>query len=73
LLPGERGSVMQPPQELKEHKFKVEVSHSRELLWIEVGKKDHIQPSRLGDRIMQIFLGLVSRANQGKVPRPELR
>jgi hypothetical protein len=57
---------MERPQELKEHKFKVEVSHSRELVWAEGRQKDHIQPSQLGDRIMQIWFGLVSRANQGK-------
>jgi hypothetical protein len=72
LLPGERGWVMDRPQQIKEHKFKVEVSPSHELVWIEVGKKDRVQPRQLPDRIVQIFLGLVSRANQGKVPRPEL-
>jgi hypothetical protein len=69
LLPGERGFVMHNPQVLKEHKFKVELSHSRELVWIEVGMKGHVEPIQLADRIVQIFLGLVSKANQGKVPR----
>lgn len=70
LLPGERGMYVHGPKLLKEHKFKVGVSMSRELVWIEKGKKEHIAADKLGDRIVQIFLKLIERSNAGKIERP---
>jgi hypothetical protein len=72
LLPGERAWVMEKPRQLKEHRFRVEVAHDRSLAWIENGKKEHIHPSKLADRLMRIFLDLISRMNNGKIERPGL-
>ena len=75
LLPGERGWVMEQPRVVKEHKFDVDVTESRDLAWIERGKGDHVAPDQLADRLVMIMLDLISRANQGKVlkvPRPSL-
>jgi hypothetical protein len=72
ILPGERAWVMQKPRMLKEHRFKVEVALTRELVWVERGKREHIMPGLLADRIVKLFLSLISRANQGKVERPPL-
>jgi hypothetical protein len=72
LLPGEPGWFMRKPRELKEHRFFVEVAHDRTLVWVENGKTERIHPSRLADRLMRLFFDLVSRANQGKVPKPSI-
>jgi hypothetical protein len=72
ILPGERAWVMHQPVELKRHKFKVDVSETRELVWKEAGKKTTIPASGLADHLMRIFLDLLSRANRGKVQRPEI-
>jgi hypothetical protein len=72
ILPGERAWVMNQPVELKRHKFKVDVSETRELIWKESGKKIIIPASGLADHFMRIFLDLLSRANRGKVQRPAL-
>jgi hypothetical protein len=72
FLPGERGIIIYRPKPLKEHRFKVEVAQDRKLVWVEDGKKEHIHPDRLADHIMRYFLDLISRADQGKVARPEL-
>ena len=72
VLPQERLMVMNEPRLLKEHRFRVDVSHDRELVWLEDGKKEQIAPSALADRVMRLFLDLVSRANNGKVERPPL-
>jgi hypothetical protein len=71
-LPDERGWFMEKPRKLKEHRFYVEVAHDRTLVWIESGKKEHIHPSQLADRLMRLFLELISRANQGKVAKPDI-
>jgi hypothetical protein len=70
LLPGERGWVMHQPTELRRHKFKLDVSETRELIWKESGKKSIIAAPMLADRIMRIFLDLLSRANSGMVQPP---
>ncbi len=72
LRPGERGIFFEKPKLIKETRFKVEVSRSRELVWVEGKKKEHINADQLADRIVQIFFDLVSRANQGKISRPGL-
>jgi hypothetical protein len=71
-LPGENGWFMEKPRELKEHRFYVDVAHDRSLVWIENGKKDRIPPSQLPDRLMRLFLGLLSRANQGQIAKPDI-
>jgi hypothetical protein len=72
ILPGERAWVMHEPIELKRHKFKVDVSETRDLIWKEPGKKAIIPAPMLADHIMRIFLDLLSRANRGKVQRPSM-
>jgi hypothetical protein len=69
-LPGEGIGWAFNPIHLAEHKFKVDVSETRELVWKEEGRAGRIAPQLLADRIMQIFLDLVSRADQGKVEKP---
>lgn len=69
VLPSERAWVMETPSELKRHKFKVDVSETRELVWKESGTKNVIAAPVLADHLMRIFLDLLSRANRGKIPR----
>lgn len=69
-LPDERGWFMEKPQELKEHRFYVEVAHDRALVWVENGKKERIHPSQLADHLMRLFFDLISRANKGKIAKP---
>jgi hypothetical protein len=69
-LPGENRWFVQQPVELKRHKFKVDVSGTRELIWKD-GKK-MIPADGLADHLVRIFLDLLSRANRGKVQRPAL-
>ncbi len=71
-LPGVPEYMLLKPTPLKEHRFKVDVSQTRELVWVEQRKKEHIAPALLADRIVRLFLDLVSRANQGKIQRPSL-
>jgi hypothetical protein len=70
LLPGERAWVMHEPLVLKEHRIKVGVTESRELVWLD--GNDQIEPERLADHIAMILMDLISRANQGEVERPPL-
>ena len=72
VLPSEGLMVLAEPRPLKEHKFKVEVAHDGSLVWVEKGKKEHIDASKLAERIIILFLDLVSRANRGKVEPPVL-
>jgi hypothetical protein len=71
LLPGEKSWMMHKPVELKRHKLKVDVSETRDLIW-RADQKTVIMADRLGDYLFRLFLDLLSRANQGKVPCPEL-
>jgi hypothetical protein len=68
-LPNERLMYLEAPKVLKEWKFKVDVAHDRSSVW-RLGKNETIPAAQLADRIVQIFLDLVSRANQGKVEPP---
>jgi hypothetical protein len=47
ILPGERAWVMQNPKELKRHKFKVDVSETRDLVWKESGKRSIVRRVRV--------------------------
>jgi hypothetical protein len=72
-LPGENMWYPEQPRLQKEWKFKVDVARDRGLVWRLAGKDGQIIPaSELADRIVQIFLDLVSRANRGKVEPPHL-
>ena len=70
-LPGENRLYVEQPKMQKEWKFKVDVAHDRGLVW-RLGKKEQIPASQLADRIVQIFLDLVSKANRGEVEAPHL-
>lgn len=70
-LPGEQRWYLEAPKVQKEWKFKVDVARDRSLVW-RLGTKEEIPASQLADRIVQIFLDLVSRANRGKVEPPSL-
>jgi TIR domain len=70
-LPGEQRWYLEAPKVQKEWKFKVDVARDRSLVW-RLGTKEEIPASQLADRIVQIFLDLVSRANRGKVEPPHL-
>jgi hypothetical protein len=72
LLPGERAMILREPKELKRHKFKVDISATRELVWKESGTKAIVPAPMLADHIMRIFIDLLSRADRGKVQRPPL-
>jgi hypothetical protein len=69
LLPGENAFVMHKPRVLKEHRIKVSVNESRKLVWLD--GEEQIEPERLADHIILILMDLISRANQGKVEKPE--
>jgi hypothetical protein len=71
-LPHERLMMLHEPRLLKEHQFKVDVARDGNLVWVEKGKREHIAASKLADRIVQIFLGLISRANRGEIDPPAL-
>jgi hypothetical protein len=68
-LPQESGWFTGKPRLLKERRFRVDVALDRTLVWVEQGKTERLAPAQLADRIMRIFLDLVSRANRGKVER----
>jgi len=72
ILPKERMIAFEEARVLKEHQFKVDVSLDGNLVWVERGKSGQIAASQLADRIVRLFLDLISRANRGKVPRPDL-
>jgi hypothetical protein len=65
VLPGENRWYIENPRVLKEWKFKVDMAHDRSLAWRLAGKTDIIPASQLADRIVNIFLDLVSRARGG--------
>jgi hypothetical protein len=71
-LPGEQRWYLEAPKVQREWKFKVDVARDRSLVWRLAGKNEQIPASQLADRIVQIFLELVSRANRGKVEPPHL-
>ena len=70
LMPGELGFVIEQPNVLKRHSFKVGISDTLELIWKESGKKEILTATNLSDRIFRIFLDLISRDNKGKISRP---
>ncbi len=71
-LPGESMWYPEGVKVQTEWKFKVDVAHDRSLVWRLAGKNEQIPASQLADRLVQIFLDLVSRANRGKVEPPRL-
>ena len=71
VLPGEASFPLVDSRLLQEHKFKVEIAESRELVWVQSGKPGFIACGMLPDVIVRLFLHLISRANQGRVDRPD--
>jgi len=71
-LPGENRWYLEAPKVQKEWKFKADLARDRTLVWRLKGKNEEIPAARLADRIVQIFLDLVSRANRGKVEPPRI-
>lgn len=69
LLPGEQGYFIHKPKLLKEHHFKVDLSDTFDLVWT-TGIESRITENQLPDRIMIIFLDLISRSNNGKIRPP---
>jgi hypothetical protein len=61
--------MLRNPPVLKEHRFKVGVSETLELVWIEQGKQGQIARDQLANRMMMILLELISLDNQGQVQR----
>jgi hypothetical protein len=70
VMPGENMWYPEQPRLQREWKFKVDVAHDRSLVWRLPGKNEQIPASQLADRIVRIFLDLVSRANRGEVEPP---
>jgi hypothetical protein len=71
-LPGEQRWYVEAPKLLKETRFKADVTFDRTLEWRVDGKHETVPASQLADRIVRMFLDLVSRANQGKVEPPHI-
>jgi hypothetical protein len=71
-LPGENRWYVEQPRKLKNHKFKVEVTQDRGLIWRVEGQKELVPQPELADYIVRLFLDLMSRANQGKIEPPRL-
>jgi hypothetical protein len=69
-LPGERLMYVHEPKLLREHRFTVDISVTRELCWAK--GKERISADDFPDRIIKILLDLVLRANQGKVEMPPI-
>jgi hypothetical protein len=55
-LRGEQGWVMHDPAKLKEHKFKVDLSETRELVWVRRGTKETVPAALLAEKIVKIML-----------------
>ena len=71
-LPGEICFYIESPKLLREHRFKVDVAEDGSVVWRSKGKSDRLERAQLADSIVQLFLELLSRANQGKVAPPHL-
>jgi hypothetical protein len=65
---GEATAKAKPTPEPVYHK--VGVSQNRELVWLD--RKKQIEPERLADYIVMMFMDLISRANRGEVQPPPL-
>jgi hypothetical protein len=63
-IPGRNEMVWQQAELLKEHRFKPDVSETRDLIWI-TGKGERTSSDKLADRIVMILLDLISRMNRG--------
>jgi hypothetical protein len=70
VIPGRNEMTWEKPQQLKEHRFKPDVSETRELVWT-LGW-ERVAADALADRIVLILMDLIDRMNRGKIPRPAL-
>lgn len=68
-IPGRNEMIWEKPQQLKEYKFKPDVSETRDLVWV-LGK-EQVAPDALADRIVITFLGMIDRVNRGKITRAD--
>ena len=69
-LPNEPVGFAFKPTRLRDHKFKPDVSQTREFVFKEPGKPGFIRPDELPDRIAGIFLDMLARAARGEIERP---
>jgi hypothetical protein len=68
FVPDERMMTAFMPTEIKRTSFTPTLSLSREVRWVEVGKKSEpLSTEELAHRIMSLFLDLLSRANNGRI------
>ena len=70
-FPGTREMSFSEPKKLAEHYFKADVAIDRSLVWVEDGKQEHFTSARLAERIVNIYIDLLSRCNQGTVKPPD--
>lgn len=68
--PGERVAFVFNPEKLGERKFKPELSALRELVWVEVGKREYLSTDNLANAIAMDFFDLIEKVNQGRIPLP---
>jgi hypothetical protein len=62
VLPGERSSYVMQAKTLNEHRFKPELSVSRELRWVEISKGNELlTDDDVANRIVTLFVDLVSK------------
>jgi hypothetical protein len=67
-LPEEKMMMVFMPTELRRTRFTPTLSLSREVRWIEVGKKgEPLSTEELAHRIVTLFLDLHDRANKGRI------
>jgi len=67
-VPHEKMMTVFMPTELRRVRFTPTLSLSRDVRWTEAGKKgDPLSPEDLAQRIVTMFLDLLSRADKGKV------
>jgi hypothetical protein len=66
-LPGEH-SIGSPPPKLKQHRFRPELTITRDLCWVDEAKTNELLSTNdLADKCVRIFLDLVGRANRGDI------
>ena len=58
--------VCRTTEETENHKFEVGVAPDRGLVWQVMGNEEYILPSELADRILRLFLDLMSKQIRGR-------
>jgi hypothetical protein len=68
FVPEERMMTVFTPTELRRTRFTPTLSLSREIRWIEIGKKgEPLTTEELAHRLMSLFLDLLNRADRGQI------